>query len=120
LKTSNNELKNVTNARQLNKLVENFTIHLTNICNQSIPLASKKIFTKSNKWWTQELTQLRLEVNRARRRFQRCQTARKPELKAKYYAIKTEKYEKLMAKTRLDKWQQFVTENTRQPVRHII
>jgi hypothetical protein len=63
-----------------------------------------------NKWWTQELSSIRREVNTARRRYQRCQTYRRPQLRDQYTAI-DRKYKQLIDKNKTNSFNAFISES---------
>ncbi len=50
---------------QFNLFIENFIIDLTQVCDKTFKKKSFNKSKKSNKWWTEELTLLRHQVNRA-------------------------------------------------------
>jgi ribonuclease HI len=107
-----NEIQNTTNATQLDHFVENFTTVLTTICDQTIPKASKVKNKKSNKWWTPQLSDLRHITNRSRRRYQRCQTVNREQLRLEYQD-KRNRFKQLIIESKINSWNEFVVNNTR-------
>ncbi len=106
------ELNSIENTMQLNNFVENFNSLLTDICDKHIPIYKNKINLNSNYWWTEELTNARRAMNRARRRFQRCQTDARSGLKELYMNIKAE-YKQLINKQKMTAWHEFIGLNSR-------
>jgi hypothetical protein len=110
----NQELLKIENKSDLNLFINKLTESLTNICEQTFRRINyNKKFTKSNHWWSQELTQKRQEVNTSRRRYQRCQTQNRPQL-AIEFQNKFKEYKQLMNKLKVKSWQMFVDNNTRE------
>jgi hypothetical protein len=95
------------------RYINDFSNKLTQICEKSFKIINKNVLNKnSNKWWTEELSVLRHQVNNSRRRYQRCQTYRRQELINCYKLLKIQ-YKKLIIKTKIDKWESFVNDSTR-------
>jgi len=106
-------IENITNTSQLNAYVNTFDLLLTQICFKSMSKVShNNKHPNSNNWWTQELSECRLKVNNARRRHQRCQRENRPELKNAYLSLKNV-YIKLINKQKINSWNNFVEESTR-------
>ncbi len=95
-----------------NLFIENFIIDLTQVCDKTFKKKSFNKSKKSNNWWTEELTLLRHQVNRARRKYQRNQTERREELKQNYLEIKRT-YKQLLLKNKINSWNEFIELNTR-------
>ena len=113
LTTLKEDLKRVNNILKLNSFVDNFTAKLTKVCDNSFrKVCFDFVHKNSNKWWTEELSKLRHEVNTSRRRFQRCQTNRRPELLNDYKVLRLQ-FKQLVIKTKLEKWESFVAINSR-------
>jgi hypothetical protein len=106
------DLKNIKNEIELNNFINNFMQILTDVCNKSIPKLNQNRRSKGNKWWTSELTEMRRTVNQCRRRYQRCRTKRRAQLKTEYFNIR-DRYKNLIVLTRLKSWSEFVTDSTR-------
>src|SRR5262249_26975104 len=74
-------------------------------CTLSMPL--KRVFKKSVPWWSNELTIMRKEVNKLRRKFQRAKDKHlRNGFKRKYYNIKIE-HQKLIEISKVDSWKRF-------------
>lgn len=106
-------IENIANASQLNAYVNTFDLLLTQICFKSMSKVSQNNkHSNSNNRWTQELSECRLKVNNARRRYQRCQTENRRELKLAYLSLKNI-YIKLIDKQKINSWNNFIEESTR-------
>jgi hypothetical protein len=106
-------IKYVNSCQKLNEYINDFSNKITQICEKSFKMINKNVLNKnSNKWWTEELSVLRHQVKNSRRRYQRCQTYRRQELINCYKLLKIQ-YKKLIIKTKIDKWESFVNDSTR-------
>lgn len=109
----NCELININNANQLHNFVERFDNELTYNCDKWIPKLNNNNNhnkRKGNDWWSEELEKLRLGVNSARRRYQRCKTRIRNELEEVYNALKLE-YQKLINESKIKSWNNFIENN---------
>jgi hypothetical protein len=109
-----NKIISANNVNELNFCVISLTNEITKSCNKCL----KKVITmsnkKSNKWWTQELTEMRAKSNQLRRRYQRCrQTDRRVVLKNEYYSHMNV-YKKTINETKIKSWNEFVSDNSRE------
>lgn len=82
---------------------------ITDACTAAMP--RKRIFRKSNPWWTQELTNLKKTVHRQRRELQKEQDVpARHQLKLRYrYSLR--KYNRVVKRTKLESWRRYVTSN---------
>lgn len=71
------EINGCETTDELELIAKRINESLVNACDRSMP--RKKIFKNTVPWWTPELTELRKETNRTRRRFQRCANERNAE-----------------------------------------
>lgn len=111
IESLNSELININNANQLHNFVEQFANELTYYCDKWIPRFNNNYNNrKCNDWWSEELQQLRLGVNSARRRYQRCKTRIRDELGEVYNALKLE-YQKLINESKIKSWNNFIENN---------
>jgi ribonuclease HI len=106
------EIAFIENNIQLEAFISALTNDLRIICDSTLPLISSKTKTKTNKWWTSDLEIIRNDTNRARRKYQRCQTANRDLLKNEY-VLKRDQYKQLINEKKLKSWNQFVESNTR-------
>jgi hypothetical protein len=105
------KFNNILNIQQLEHSLNQWSYELTKTCD----LVFRRIGAKhktTNKWWTQELSELRSRVNNFRRRYQRCRTNSRSELKNRYKEIK-DKYKQMIMKTKITSWEAFVSESTK-------
>ncbi len=101
----------VNDCQNLEAIVSEFTEILCNNCEKFMKKIDYKRHKKSNNWWTRELTILRRNVCKARRRYQRCQTYERSQHRSVYRALDI-KYKKLIEKTKIESWLQFIRESS--------
>lgn len=76
-------------------------------CNIAIP--RKRYYTRSVPWWTPELTLLRKEVNKARKRYQKCRNEMAKNRFREAHRQIRRKYQNCMYKAKQTSWKDFVT-----------
>jgi hypothetical protein len=113
MKLLNNQLGNIDNTQHLNSFVESFSDSLTEICSKSFKTSGIKENRNSNNWWCQQLTNKRNQLNNSRRKYQRCQSERREQLREHYLCVRSQ-YKQLINKTKIDSWNDFVEKNTRE------
>ncbi|GJQ83685.1 hypothetical protein Trydic_g14392 [Trypoxylus dichotomus] len=103
------EIDNSTRTREIETIAKRINDAVITACEQSMP--RQREFKKSVPWWTPQLTTLRRDANRLRRRYQRSgdddiRREREIEYRAKY----TE-YKNAIRVTRIEKWREFCTKS---------
>ncbi|GJQ77957.1 hypothetical protein Trydic_g2318 [Trypoxylus dichotomus] len=103
------EIDNSTRTREIETIAKRINDAVITACEQSMP--RQREFKKSVPWWTPQLTTLRRDANRLRRRYQRSRDddirrEREIEYRAKY----TE-YKNAIRVTRIEKWREFCTKS---------
>jgi len=106
------QLNDISTEVQMNHFIDRFNTKLTQICDKVLPKANSTKHSNTNSWWTQELTAMRSNVNRARRRYQRCQTDNRPRLATIYCQLKLE-YKNKINQQKINSWNEFVETSTR-------
>jgi ribonuclease HI len=107
-----NSVESIESSVELNCLIENFNEKLTKVCNKTIPKCLSTKNVNINKWWTRELTIARLDTNRARRRYQRCQTSARHQLQQNYLEVRAQYITKIKEQ-KIKSLNKFIEENTR-------
>jgi hypothetical protein len=107
----NNDLNTCNNVSLLDSFVLKYTTMLCELCEKFMAKFKPKRDRRMNKWWTQELSSIRRQVNTARRRYQRCQTYRRPQLRDQYTAI-DRKYKQLIDKNKTNSFNAFISESS--------
>lgn len=97
----------LTNGHTLCGAVLDLERGIMDACNVAIP--KKKYFSKSVPWWTPELTLLRKDVNKCRKRYQKCRNGiEKSRLREAYREVRRN-YQACLFKTKQTSWRDFVT-----------
>jgi hypothetical protein len=112
LQSFKQKLDDITSGDQIDDFVNEFTIKLSNCCENSMKLFKNLKHLKTNKWWNETLEELRHETNRLRRKFQRCQTESRTQHIQNYLTIKNI-YTKTIREQKIKSWNSFVTESTK-------
>jgi hypothetical protein len=99
----------VFRRKKLEESVEKLVQTIINTCNQQIP--QQKLFKKSNRWWSQHLSQKRKQVKKLRRQYQRTsELSLRHTKKVLYYSEKVV-YEKLIKTSKIESWKKFCFES---------
>jgi hypothetical protein len=106
------ELINIKDSNNLNTFVTKFNKLLTECCDQNMCLRKVKANSakRSNSWWNNTLTEMRRQVNRERRRYQRCRTINRENIKTNYLILRN-KYKQLLIESKVKSWREFITES---------
>jgi ribonuclease HI len=107
------KLDNCNDAENVSEIAKLITAIITDTCNKFMKISKNNNYNKSNKWWNNELTAKRLELNRARRKFQRNFSQNREVLKESYKVIKSQ-YKKLIIKSKISSFNEFIQNNTRE------
>ncbi len=106
------QLTDISTDVQMNNFINKFNEKLTQICDKVLPKIKTTKQPNANSWWTQELTGMRLTINRARRRYQRCQSDNWTQLAVIYHELKTE-YKNKINEQKIKSWNVYVETSTR-------
>jgi hypothetical protein len=106
------QIESITDENQLNYYIDSLMKIVLQVCDNTIPKIKNNGNTRANRWWCQQLTQLRRQTNSARRRYQRCQTDRRDQLEQEYLRIK-HNYKQTLNRSKIDSWNHFVDISTR-------
>lgn len=105
-------LANCHDSKDVSDIAKSITDLITDTCDKFMKIKKNHNHNKGNKWWNNELTVKRAELNRARRKFQRNFTQNREVLKENYKVIKIQ-YKKLIIKSKISSFNQFIDNNTR-------
>jgi hypothetical protein len=107
-------IKDISNENEFNHFVNQLSLKLNDICDQSFRIEDYNntyINNKTNNWWTQDLTRKRRQINRIRRAYQRCQTPNRMQIKYNYLCAR-EEYKQLLIITKNKSWISFIENNS--------
>lgn len=97
----------LTSAAEVEVMAEALTGVIVDACTESMP--RKKLFRKSNPWWTRRLTVIKKAVYSKRRALQREQAGPERQEHLQQYRSSLRKYCREVRKARLESWKDFVT-----------
>lgn len=111
---TNESINKCNTPEDLNKKVEEYTCCIRKACDDTIPQI-QPFTTKKIKWWNKELTALKMNVKRLRRKIKKANPCRKPYVIEEYKAS-LEEYKDAILNARTESWREFCTGQERESV----
>lgn len=105
----------VRDGDAVNIITAQYTDCVTRACEKAIPMLPAKKMSKCCKWWTLELTQLKAEVSRCRRKISKANQARKQSVVDQYLQAKLT-YKKAIESAITESWKTFCTGEKKETV----
>ncbi|XP_052751319.1 uncharacterized protein LOC128200797 [Galleria mellonella] len=106
---------NINNTADLENLAQKYHDALTSACNDSIPKLQSKKSINSAKWWTSDLTKLKIELKRYRNRIKKANPNARIFV-VQEYIKKKEEYKKEIQQAITKSWKEFCTGEERETV----